>query len=127
MDPLMDPAIEPLTDFQQNPYRNPYGHPTYGLEIVHWTAQFTSKYPQPGNYSSHLLTLLTYSFGPFKKCYFILLFYCHFFFSKMKTFALILFMIGTVVNLGRVAALYRDACTNCSSFFGCFFLCGRIM
>ena len=47
------------------------------------------------------------------------------FFSKMKTFALILFMIGTVVNLGQVAA--SGACTNCSSFFGCFLFCGRIM
>ena len=57
----MDPAIEPSTDLKQNPYRNSYGHPTQGLEIVHWTAQFTSINPQPGNYSYHLLTyLLTY-------------------------------------------------------------------
>ena len=65
----MDPAIEPSTDLQQNPYRNPYGHPTYGLEIVHWTAQFTSTNPQPGNYSSHLLIFSTNKrsdlFGPF--------------------------------------------------------------
>jgi len=48
----------------------------------------------------------------------------------MKISALVLLIIGTIIDLGQGFLFFARSsggCNDCSSFFGCFFSCGRFL
>jgi len=51
--------------------------------------------------------------------------------SNMKITALVLLMLSTMADFGQSFLFFSRSggggCTNCSTFFGCFFSCGRIL